>query len=174
MPFNITEFKSSVVSTELMRSHSYEVYVTPPVGGAQVIRLRTESVSTPGASFMSVDGYRPYGYGKTYTLPYASNLQEITMTHMVDAKSEIIQLFYDWTNLIVDYGSNRQFHAYYHDTYAVPMQIVLYDLKGVKRKTYNISQAFPISVDQGQLSWASNDEILKLNVTYKFSEYTVE
>jgi hypothetical protein len=173
MPFNISDFKTNVVSPELMRSTSYEVLISPPVGSGEPLKLRSESVSLPGAGFMSVDNYKPYGLGKMYTIPYAGNLQEINMTFMVDSKSQVIQTFYDWANLIVDFGQRRSFAAYYYDTYARPIDISLYDLKGNLSKTYKISQAFPISVDQAQMSWASTDEIMKLSVSFKYSEYTI-
>ena len=175
MPFNIRDFKSEVLKPELMRSNHYEVLITPPasVGSGEILRLRSENISIPGAAFMSVDNYKPYGLGKMYTMPYASNLQEINMTFMVDAKSQVIQLFYDWANKVVDFGKERSFAAYYYDDYAKPIDIFLYDVKGELRKTYKISQAFPISIDQPQLSWATTDEILKLSVSFKYSEYTI-
>ena len=172
MAFNVETFKGRMSKKDLMRASSYEVFVNPPVGDGQGIRLSAETVSLPGASFMSVDNYKPYGLGKSHTIPYAGNLQAISMTHMVDADNDIVQLFYDWTNSIVDYGKNNDYLARYLNTYtAKPLMIFLYDLKGNNTKTYNVQDAFPISVDQMQMSWGSSDEILKLSVTYKFTEY---
>ena len=174
MPFNVTDFKSQVASKGFARAHSYDCIVTPAAGNGREISLRTESISAPGAAWMSVDNYKPYGNGRMYTLPYAFNPQEVSMVHTLDADYSVYQDFYEWANKVVDYKGDKQYTAYYLEEYARPLIIQMYDHNtGALKKTITLNEAFPLSVDQMQMSWGSSDDTLKLAVSYKYTDWKV-
>lgn len=175
MAFNLQEFKADIGGG--MKSHSYEVFLKlPPIIASpnSQLRLKTESVTLPGASFMSVDNYRPRSSGLSYTIPYAYNRQEIACSHLIDTNGSILTDFNRWVNFIVDTEGIRQYTANYHKHYCVDMTIKIYDPTGKSVKTYTINDAHPLSVDQVQMSWGSNDEIARLNVTYSYTQYKLE
>lgn len=178
MAFNVNEFKSEVVgASKFLRPSYFDVLIIPPIGGPSGPRellLRTESVALPGGSFMSIDNYRPYASGKNYTIPYATNVQEVSMTHTIDDKADVYQTLYKWMDYIVDFDGDRKYTAEYYDNYVTDIWITAYDMNGAIAKTIVLYQAYPISMDQPQMSWGTTDEITRLNVQYKFSDYNVE
>lgn len=174
MAFNVTRFKSQVANQGFLRSHSYFVIMNPPVGDGNEIRLRTESVALPGAAFLTVDNYRPYSSGKIYNIPYSYNPQDIAMVHTVDTAGNILSTLWEWVNLITDISGDGQFAANYHDEYVVDeMNIFVYNLKQEIVKIVTLYEVFPMSIDQMQMSWGSNDETAKVNVNYRYSHYKI-
>lgn len=174
MPFSVADFKSNTLTQGMIRPSHYEVNIQPPVGDGQLYTFRAESVSMPGAAFLAVDNYKPYGSGKLYTIPYAFNPQEINITLTVDGNAEVIQMMYDWANKIVDIDGQKKYSAYYLNTYVASMfEIKVFSQDGTKKKTYRLREAFPTTVDQMQMSWGTSDDTAKLSASYKFTEYTV-
>jgi len=172
MTFVVSNFKSRV--RDWMRPYTYNVVVNPPVGGGREIELRTEEVTLPGTSFMSIDNHKPYGNGLMLTIPHSTNIQEINCVHSVDANGEILQRFYNWANSIVNLDGEERFSANYLDSYTRNMTINIYDLRGRRVKRYDLTDAFPLSYDQIQLGWNATGELVKLSVNYRFRNYTVD
>jgi hypothetical protein len=99
------------------------------------------------------------------------------MIHTIDEDGGILQLFWQWIDLIVDTGGvgDRKFTANYHDDYAVKqMQIFVRNQKQEIVKRATLYDVFPMSIDQMQMSWGSTDETAKLNVNYRYSRYTID
>ena len=175
MPFTITEFKSKLNTETLQRSHNYEFWVQPPWDKGEALKhfaWTTESISLPGASFVSVSNYRPYGAGRVWDVPYAFNPQEISSTHLIDGNSTTIAEINRWVNYIIRTG--RDATAHYMDEYTAASAVIkLYDEHGKKAVTqYELFECFPMSVDQVQLGWA-NEEIARVNVTWRYTDYKI-
>lgn len=176
MAFNIRNFKSRAANQGFLRSHSYDVNLALPagLGGGEEINIRTESVAIPGAAFLTVDNYRPYSSGKIYNIPYSYNPQDIAMVHTIDSEANLLRTFWSWIDLIADIKGAGRFAANYHDEYATKeMTINVYNHER-KVKTITVYEVFPMSIDQMQMSWGSNDETAKLNVNYRYSHYEVK
>lgn len=173
MAFTLKQWKAGTSKGHL-RPHSYSMTVNPPVGNGLEIFLRTESVTLPGASFLSADNYRPYGSGKNYDIPYSYNSAEISCVHTVDKNADVYRTFFEWANMISDIKGNKNFAASYFDEYTVDMHIDVYGRDHTdKVKTINIFSAYPKSIDQIQMSWATTDDIVRLGVSYYYLYYTV-
>lgn len=185
MSFSIQEFKSKAATKGFLKTHSYEFIVTPvsldefALQGSSEIAIRTESFTLPGFSFMSVDNYRPYGMGKSYSIPYTYNPTELNCIHTVDSDGSILQTFHEWGKAIFNFGKNEninmQFAAGYLKDYAVNATLNIYDNnidKLVKKIVFQ--ELFPSSVDQVPLSWGDNDSTMKLSVNYRYTYYTME
>jgi hypothetical protein len=177
MAFSVQEMKSSIASDGFLKASSYEMVVAPPVGGGELLRIRAESVSLPGSSFASVDAYKPFGSGLTYQIPHTFTPQEISVTHLIDANSDILKTLIDWSSSIVNFKGvgrgGRGATANYFKDYVVDASIFLYSNDGKKQKTITLFQMYPSTIDQVQMSWASSDEIAKVNVSYQFVNYTI-
>jgi hypothetical protein len=172
MPLNINEFKSSF-SESLPITH-YEMIVNPPgnAGGGQEINLRTESIMLPGVSFFSVDNYSAYGNGLMYNIPYRYSPQEISVVHTIDEDANMISIFRDWTNKIIDLNGDDKFGAKYFKDYVVEGQIIVFNrqLQSATKKI-KLFDLYPISVEPINMSWGQNDDIAKLAVSYRFTRY---
>lgn len=173
MAFNVSNFKAQRVSQGFQRAHSYEMIIAPPVGGGELLVLSTESVNLPGAAFLSADNYKPFGAGRSYSIPYAFNPTEIAVQHLIDKDSDVYQTFVDWSNSIVDFQGDVNYTAYYLSDFAVDAQIKVYDQQGNTVKTVQLFEVFPLSVDQVSMSWNTPDAIATVSVNYKFTDYKV-
>lgn len=177
MAFSVANFKSQTQATrDFARPNTYSVIVSPPgqgAGAGRILEMITESLTLPGMSFTSVDNYKPYGDGIVYNIPYNYNPQEISCTHLVDGALLVNNIFYEWSNMITDTIEEDKFTAKYHDDYVTTLQVNVYDQQGTIRQTWEMYEAYPISIDQTQLSWATTDDILRLNVTYRYSHFKI-
>lgn len=170
MAFNVSSFKSSM--DDFLRPFTYVVVVSPP-GATTDLILRTESISLPGVSFAEIDVYKPYGNGLAISIPHTATVQEISCTHTIDDKGEVLQTFYNWANQTVNLNGQDKFSAYYYNDYTVDMTILVFDLKGSIVKRYQLKRAYVASYDQVQMSWESGSEIAKLSVNYKFESFEI-
>jgi len=170
MAFAVDSWKAQVKDS--LPTTLYEVTINPPVGGGTEITLRTEAVSTPGLSWLSVDNYSPHGNGLLYNIPYRYNPQEVTMTHTVDEKAEIYKTFRDWGAKIVNLDK-EPFAAYYFDSYTINFDLKLYNRKKETAKTVKFIDAYPATVEPISLGWGQYDEIAKFTVSYRFLRFEV-
>jgi len=171
MPFSIDSWKGQ--TKDNMPASMYELYCTPPVGGGEEIRIRTESASMPGVAFMSVDNFSPYGNGLMYNIPYKYNPQEVTMMHTIDEKANIYQTYRDWANEVVDLDGADLYSAKFLKDYVVDMTLSVYNRKLEPVKDIKYIEAFPIVVEPVQLGWGQHDEIAKFSVQYRFTRFEV-
>ena len=171
MSFSVSGFKSEVATQGFLRPSNYDVMIYAPVSGLEHVRLRTESVSAPGAAFLSVDGYRPYSTGKIYNIPYAYNPQSITCIHTIDGNANLYQSFWNWLDLIGDLSGEHKHAANYFDEFKGEMLIRIKEPSGGPVKLISLREVYPETIDQMQLSWASADEIVKLSVTYRYTNF---
>lgn len=175
MAFSVSVFKAGAAAKGFLRTHSYTVTINPPTGGGGELRLRTENVTLPGASFLTIDGYRPYSSGIIYNIPYSYNPQPISMTHTIDSNGYVLKAFWDWVDKISDLSGEYMHAANYLDEYtARQMNIEVYNQDQSIVKIYTLYDVFPITIDQMEMGWGNNDETAKLNVSYQFSRYKVE
>ncbi|CAB4162752.1 hypothetical protein UFOVP787_106 [uncultured Caudovirales phage] len=200
MPFNINSFKSNIQDYGVLKNNKFELLVTPPqimlgntlnnlgtpVSIADVIyntRFRVDQIQAPGVSLLSVDNSR-HGVGPTQKQPFSAQFQEISFSIIVDGFGEIWQFWYNWVRNIFQFnGTDSSFSgdAYsiasyaseYKDNYATTMQLIIYDDFGNSIQKINLYQAFPGSIREIPLSWGDNQNLLRLNISVSFSEYTI-
>jgi len=177
MAFSIQDMKDTINTDGYLHAANYEVIVIPPaaVGGGELLRIRAESVSLPGVSFASVDGYKAYGTGKTYSVPHTFTPAAVAVNHLIDNSGEVLKILNDWSNKIVDFrgAGDGRYTASYFSTYVVDADIVLYGSDQQIVKTIKLYDMYPSTVDQVQMSWGSSDELAKVSVQYQFVDYTI-
>jgi len=192
MSLSISDFKGRVKRDLYHRPWAYEVRITNPGkayrssdrtdGQPYDLRLRTENVSLPGASFMSVDNHKPFGTGQIYNIPYIFNPQEISMTHVLDKDGEMLKALFRWMDNIADIsgvvntsgGTGKPGGAYYFNDYVCQMEILMKDPYSLETvQTIKLIDTYPISLDQTQMSWNSNDETTKITVSYRYVNWTM-
>lgn len=213
--FKIGDFMSEIGSSGVLRTNRFLVSFTAPYylrqagrrtsagfldkdgsGGSNLERmsLRCESVQMPGMSFATIDGPPRPGYGPIESIPYNTIFDDITLTFVVDARSDVHRFFYKWMNSVVNFTSKGQsklkdaigpvsgmktYEVGYKDNYVTDLTIDVYDAAGrngtsVKVMSAKVYRAFPKVLPTFDLAWGSNDDVVKLSIPFTYTDFDVQ
>lgn len=146
--------------------------------------MRCDNAILPGVSIIKEEAVRRYGYGPTEIVPYNVNFGDFTLQWIVDSNSEIVDFFNKWINLIVNHDSkggadmiSHEFSAYepyevgFKDDYSnSKVSVFVYDRQLNTTIEYNIFDAFPISIQSINMAWNDENQLMKYNVTFAFTD----
>ena len=203
--FDINSFRSEVSSNDVLPSHSYLVTFAPFRTGfpentpltefvtnkRNTLVLRCENIILPTPSLLEEEAIRRYGYGPVEKVPYGVQFSDVTMTWLVDSKSEIIDFMHQWMNTIVMHdtpnalmsGSTtrqglqnyKSFEVGYKDAYANPIvRVYVYNRQSQKVTEYELYDVFPMNIQSINLSWADENQLQKLTVTFSYTNMQVK
>lgn len=201
MAFNIQDFASNIKRYGTLQSNRYQVIFQPPRSYFQVLNsrvvpeltFRADSVKLPGVNFATFD-HRRYGVGPIIKAPTNVQFSEIDISFIETSNQSVFEIFYDWTNLVVNYreptispdgpSTERQiFTTNYKDDYVSNViEIQVFNNTGTVYgdDTYRekgpvsiieLIDAFPISVSDTSLSWSDNNSLIKVNVQFAFTTW---
>ena len=153
--------------------------------------MRCESIVLPTSSLLEEENIRRYGYGPVEKFPYGVQFSDVIMTWVVDKNSEIIDFFHQWMNTIIMHdspstlmmgGQNRTglstydpFEVGYKDAYTNPIvRIYVYNRQNQTVTTYEMYDVFPMNIQAMNLSWADENQVQKLSVTFAYTNMRVE
>jgi hypothetical protein len=209
--FNINSFRSEILENEVLSTHSYLVTFSPFRMGFKenepltefitnkrnTLVLRCENVVLPAPALLEEENIRRYGYGPVEKVPYGVQFSDVTMTWLVDNRSEIINFFNQWMNTIVLHNSPNTlmnatavrpserglttgldaydpFELGYKDAYTNPIvRIYVYNKQNQTTTTYEMYDVFPLNIQAMNLSWADENETQKLSVTFAYTNMRV-
>lgn len=156
--------------------------------------LRCDAVQLPGVYLASADGPPRLGYGPMERRPYGVNFEDLVLTFLVDAKSRVHRMMYDWVNCIVNFqakggndlstrsspaGGHAAYEVGYHDNYAATIDITVYQqgstvdgekLKAMKLTCYN---AFPMAFPSTAMNWEVHEPI-RINIPFAYTDYSIK
>ena len=191
-PFNINSFRNEIAGRGVLPTHSFILFINgnfiSPESNAynyqnRMIAMRCESVSIPGVNLLLQDVTR-FGYGPITRMPHAAQYNTLTMNFIVDENGGIHKFFNDWTNRIVNHKSkggsemtvanDRGMFPYqvgYKKDYAIPqMSLIVADRKQANVIECLFFDAFPIIVNDVNLSWGEQDTPMRLSVSMSFTD----
>ena len=194
--FKLNDFMASISTKGVMKSTRYHVTFTPPaylrgiagLPGSDMISIRCDSAQFPGMSLATMDGPPRYGYGPNESIPHNAVMDDITLSLLVDAGSEIHKFFYTWMNSIVNFhgqggyglkdarGPVKTLSAYevgYKDNYAVDLTISVYDSTDKKVMEAKAYRAYPKLLPSIDFSWGATDEVVKLVIPFTYVDFDV-
>lgn len=202
--FNIRDFTSSINTKGVLKNNKYIAdiafrdghYLTSTgqadLGDVRLFSIRCDSIQLPGVSLASADGPPRLGYGPIEKHPYNANFEDIALTFMVDANSQIHKLLYNWVNVIVNFqsqggqqlfgstGSMRSaaYEVGYRDKYAATLTVKVYKGTGdgVESSTasmiFTAYNAFPMAFPSAGLNWNEGD-VLRINIPFAYTDFSV-
>jgi len=169
----------------------------------QLISMRCETAQLPGLNLTTIDQPR-IGFGPVETIPHNLVFDDVTLTFILDAQTKLHKLFYDWFNVIVNFpGSrgqsaldvpytignkqSRAFEVGYKSDFRTDIVITVYDnyqgpTEGPGAVEYGnnpiltvkMFNAYPKTLPTQDLSWATNDEIMRMSVPFSYTDFIVE
>lgn len=167
MAGNISEFKSSF-RQELARTSKFDVSIPVPltlipyVASAKSLNYRCENANLPGRTLATAE-QRTYGPIEKY--PYLNTYADITLTFMIEDDMNQKVFFDAWLNYINPlYNNNFR----YKSDYATVITVNQYDVTNKLSYSCNLYDAYPISINQLDLDWAT-DGYHKLAVTFAYT-----
>ena len=204
--FNINSFRSEILNEDVLPSHSYLVTFSPfrtgfsenapltdfVVNKRNTLVMRCESVILPTPSLLEEENIRRYGYGPVEKIPYGVQFSDVSMTWLVDRRSEIVDFMHQWLNTIVMHdapnanmsqttefraglGEYSPFEVGYKDAYANPIvRIYVYDRTNATVTEYEMFDVFPMNIQSMNLSWADENQLQKLIVNFAYTNMRVK
>lgn len=194
---SITRFMSSINSRSVLKNNRFFAQFGFPAGSymgsssaldAGLLRIRCDSVTLPGVSLASADGPPRLGYGPMEKHPYSAMFEDLTLTFMVDAGSQVHKMFYDWVGCIVNfegYGAStlkrastknptsaNAYEVGYRDNYAATLTVGVYKDNDRPSMTFTAYNVFPMGLPQSNMNWAEG-EILRLNIPFAYTDFIV-
>jgi len=202
MAFSINEFLSAINSVDgLSKASKFMVTITRStnanigradrgpaiVGGAQNLTFLCDSAYLPGLGYQT-DEIRMSGYGNVEKRPYASIFQDVPLTFYSDANGSVFKYFHAWMQSVFAFndaanpngtvkGLPLNSFQYPSEYYGVVEIIHMNEIKTTKESDntivkYQLLEAYPISIGDIQVDWNMQDQILKIPVTFAYTNWT--
>lgn len=150
--------------------------------------LRCENVVLPTPALLEEENIRRYGYGPVEKVPYGVQFSDLSITWLVDKNSEIIDFMHQWLNTIVMHDSPNRFlqrggastrtgldgyapfEVGYKDAYTNPIvRVYVYNREQQTVTEYEMYDVFPMNIQSMNLSWADENQLQKLTVTFAYT-----
>ena len=145
----------------------FEVVIIPPGAGSsdsRKVSMRCETVTIPGRNLNTLTDGNPYGPTREIVdgVTYA---EDISMTFQASSGLDERVFFENWQEL----AFNKQtWNVGYYNDYVSTVEIYLMDRQDQRRYGIKLIEAFPKTIGATELSHASNNEIIKIPVSFSF------
>lgn len=186
--FSINEFKSAVNQYNgLLKNNLFLCQIIPPAtmagASARDIILFCDNANMPSVRLAVDEEIVRNGYGPAESMPYKPMFTEVQLGFYGDGEGMIHTFFQEWINSIVNFDLRNGYEAFssrtgmspyevaYKEDYATQMQMCVYNETQNNIIEIEIFEAFPLAIDDIQLNWGSNDEIMRINVRFSFTYY---
>lgn len=186
MAFNIDRFSSHVNRSGTLPVNKFFISFQPPAGvpfslnTAQLLYFRAEQVKLPGVIMNTIEN-RPYGVGVDIKFPSGVRFTDTSVTFLDDGINSIYKLFNIWTNSMVDYSGtggimnvSPTYRVAYKSDIVSDIYIYILDNSGYLVTTVILREAFPIFVDDTNLSWDNNNTLFKVITGFTYSGWYIE
>ena len=171
MAGNINEFKSSFTK-DLAKSNRFDVIIPVPVPlilqkeKAKQLTFRCEEAQLPGRTLSTAE--LKIGSSPNEKYPYGTTFNDIDLTFIVDDTMDQKAFFDSWLNYI---NPSYSWNLRYKEDYMTVITINQYDAQNRNTYSINLYEAFPISMNQLDLSWGS-EGYHKLVVTFAYTSWS--
>lgn len=174
----ISDFMAGTAAS-FARPNLFEVQITPPstlsstyrdgtsINDLQNLTIRCYSVSLPPLSISSSDEDRGYR-----SIAYSTGYETADIGFYMTENFAELQFFEEWMKLMVFPDSDR---VGFYDSYAkASVTIINLDRQDQPSMKTTLNEAFPKAVSAIPLEWGTNDEIMKITVTFEYRDINRE
>ena len=133
-------------------------------GNERNISLRCESVTLPGRSLNTLDDTNIYGPVRQI-VDGVTFAEDITMMFQSSSGLSERAFFEDWQRQAF---SDQTWNVKYHKDYTSTIEIYILDRQDKRRYGVKLYEAFPTTIGAIDLSYSSNNEIIRTPVTFSF------
>lgn len=195
--FNIGRFRSEVSGADsVLPTHSFLVVFAPMTWTRakfssqnldSLLTMRCDNVVLPSVNLLQEQNIRRYGFGPVENVAYGINVGDFTLQFIVDKGALVVEYFEEWLNLIVNRDSfgganmnnntngRKPYEIAYKDTYSCPnVNVFVYDRSQNAVMEYNIYDVFPTGIQSMNMSWSEENNLMKLNITFSFTDLRIK
>lgn len=184
MAFSLNDFRSDINRRGVLHSHSFEATFRKPdclsalVAPSETLSIRCESASIPGVTLATAEGPPRLGVGPNEAQPYGVTFDDITLSFLVDRKSEIYRYFYSWFNYIVNTSSNgnaeSNYEVGYRKKFMTEIEVTLFDSSHKPIQKVTMRRAYPKSISAVDLNWDAQGTLVKLSIPFAYKFYDIK
>lgn len=194
--FNIGRFRSEVSGADsVLPTHSFLVVFAPMTWTRNkfssqnldsLLTMRCDNVVLPSVNLLQEQNIRRYGFGPVENVAYGVNVGDFTLQFIVDKGALVVEFFEEWLNTIVNRDSfggakmnsqtaRQPYEIAYKDTYNCPnVNVFVYDRAQNAVMEYNIYDVFPTGIQSMNMSWSEENNLMKLNITFSFTDLRIK
>lgn len=194
--FNIGRFRSEVSGADsVLPTHSFLVVFAPMLWTRNkfssqnldsLLTMRCDNVVLPSVNLLQEQNIRRYGFGPVENVAYGVNVGDFTLQFIVDKGALVVEFFEEWLNTIVNRDSfggakmnsenaRQPYEIAYKDTYNCPnVNVFVYDRAQNAVMEYNIYDVFPTGIQSMNMSWSEENNLMKLNITFSFTDLRIK
>lgn len=129
------------------------------------IGFMCNQMSFPGRSFMTVDSRH---IGTPFKLPYTAQYTDVNFTFNLSADMRERKYFEIWQQTMVNVHMNSM---NFYKEYVMPVHLMQLDKQGKVTYQVTLVEAYPISIDDVNNSFASNNEVSQCTVTMAYRHW---
>jgi len=181
--FNIAEFSTKINERGTLQNNKFIVSITKPRIFSdddfnRILEFRASNVRIPSINFDVLSTYR-YGVGPQQKNPTNVNFNDITISFIETESNFIWKSFAWWINEIFDFSDRGngtiKYTSEYKQYYTSPtIKITVYNNKGENVNVVVLKEAYPISLNDVDLSWSNRNNLMMINVGFTFREWYFE
>lgn len=178
------KFLAEIRENSISKTSLYEVTITPPRvmttnPTAPKLSLYAHGAQLPGL-FLQTSELKRYGVGPSEKIPYSLAVNDITLKFIGDGKGQIYRFFYEWMQNIVKADTSLQgeysvvsqtglapFEVEFKENYKCQINIKTFDEQGETILSYDLIDAFPISIPEVELDWGEG-AMMQFGITFNF------
>jgi len=168
MPSSISKFISTF-GQDPARKFMYDVTIPVPLGLADYastgrnLTFRCDSAVLPGRNIELTN--KKIGSAPIEKFPYHSTYSDVTLDFISSSGMDERVFFDAWLDYI---NPSTDFNFNYKSTYAVDLLITQYDMAGNKTYQSKLIDAYPVTINQMDLSWNTED-VHKVTVQFTYT-----
>ena len=195
--FNLADFKGYLAKTGTLPTNRFAIEIPVPkvLFGAEVVvnnnrrpmpgftedlQFRAESITAPGVT-LDMTNVNRYGIGPIQKFPFNANFTPVSIAFLADKDSLVWIFFYNWLNNIFSYSHDDsnpsadflRYRANYMVDYVVDPKILIYDYDAVLSTSIQLIDAYPISMNEVNLSWSDNNQLMRITVSFAYRHWRI-
>lgn len=191
MPFNVNEMLATInANGGFSKASKFIVRITPPTSLLSNINndftFFCDSATLPGLSYQT-DEIRMHGYGNSEKRPYAPIFQDVNVTFFNDSDGRVLKFLHLWQQSIYNFNDatnpNATARGIVSNSFAYPggsdgyygvVDIIHYDESQKEIISFQLFEAYPVSVGDIQVDWNLNDQLIKIPVTFAYTYWVAD
>jgi len=168
---SIDELKSTFTSG-FARSNRYRVIFEATQYSTRELDIMCDTVNIPGRQIFTDDRVTTLNSKKR---AYQFGQEDIAMSFLLTNDWTAWDFIYEWQQqIIIGIENLYSYNVGYREEYSRDFTIEHLDTQGDVRKRFRIMNAYPIQLDQVELSNGTENEVIRVNTTFSYDNWKLD